>query len=68
MIDSSRRPTAPKPVRQVARAAGLSLEELANAVMERPPEPPTPPEAEGTLDRLIETEREVSQASTTTRW
>jgi hypothetical protein len=57
---TNKRPTAPKPVRQASRTAGLSLEELANAIMAGQPEPPTPPEAEGMLDRLIETEREVS--------
>jgi hypothetical protein len=56
---TNKRPTAPKPVGQVARTAELSLEELANAIMDGQPEPPTSPEAEGMLDRLIETEREV---------
>lgn len=56
---SSRRPTAPKPVRHVARAANLGPEELANAIMDGQPEPPTSPEAEGVLDRLIETERDA---------
>ncbi len=37
------RPTAPKPVRQVARAAGLSLRKLAEAVHAGQPSPPTPP-------------------------
>ncbi len=38
-----RRPTAPKPVRQVARAAGLTLRKLAEAVHAGQPSPPTPP-------------------------
>ena len=38
----SRRPTAPKPVRQAARAASLSLEELAEAVIDGQPRPERP--------------------------
>lgn len=41
---SRRRPTAPKPVRQVARAARLSLEEFAEAVVAGQPRPERPRE------------------------
>ena len=56
---TNRRPTAPKLVRQVARAARLNLEDLANAIVVGQPEPPTPPEAEAIVRDLIATEREV---------
>lgn len=56
---TNRRPIAPKLVRQMARDARLSLEELANAIMDGQPEPPTTPEADAIVHDLIETEREV---------
>jgi hypothetical protein len=49
----SRRATAPKPVRQVARAAGLSLEKLAEAVVDGQPPPERPRDQAALLEQGI---------------